>query len=183
MAGANVIHDLIGGLAAHLTLAFQQRPPPGVASCAFTPIGVSQLRQFTDQSATTVAIQLLRLAHNEHLRNRPPAALPTGRPMPLTVNVHLMVSIWTDSALREQTLLAWTMRELHQRPLLDPVALTPEDLSLDDLSKLWQVLVPPMRPSLGYVARNVQIDLETEPDQGPVIASRTALTDEMEAAP
>jgi Pvc16 N-terminal domain len=182
MAGASVIHDLLDGLAEHLTLAWQQRPLAGVPSCAFNAWGVADLKQ-ADGTGAEVAIQLVRVAHNEHLRNRPPALLPTGRPLPLTVNVHLLISIWADSALKEQGLVAWTMRELHQRPFLDPVALVPEDLSLDELSKLWQVLVPPMRPSIGYLARNVQIDLEPEPDQAPVIASRIVLSDELEATP
>lgn len=180
MAGASVIHDLIAGLAGHLALAWQQRPLAGVPSCSFAAWGVADLKR-ADGTGAEVAIQLLRVAHNEHLRNRPPASLPTGRPLPLAVNVHLLLSVWADSALKEQGLIAWTMRELHQRPFLDPVALVPEDLSLDELGKLWQVLVPPMRPSLGYVARNVQIDLEIEPDHGPVIATRLPLTDEMEA--
>jgi hypothetical protein len=112
--------------------------------------------------------------------------------MPLTVDVQLLLTVWADSALKEQSLLAWTLRELHLQPLLDrailgdsagfsdadQVALTPQDLSLDELSKLWQVLVPPMRPSLGYLARNVPIDLDTGHSDEPVLATRFTLQDE-----
>ena len=78
MAGATVIHDLIDGLAEHLTLAWQRRPLAGVPSCAFNAWGVADLKQ-ADGTGAEVAIQLVRVAHNEHLRNRPPASLPTGR--------------------------------------------------------------------------------------------------------
>jgi hypothetical protein len=55
----------------------------------------------------------------------------------------------------------------------------PEELTLDDLSKLWQVLVPPLRPSLGYVARNVMIDIESQPDAERVVATRFELDDDV----
>lgn len=44
-----------------------------------------------------------------------------------------------------------------------------------------QVLVPPLRPSLGYVARNVVLDLDPQPDAQPVVATRIALTDDADA--
>jgi hypothetical protein len=119
--------------------------------------------------------------------------VPTGRPAPLTINAHLLITVWADAALKEQSLLAWTLRELHLHPVLDRsvftdiggfgaadiVALAPEELTLDDLSKLWQVLVPPLRPSLGYVARNVMLDLDTVPEVEPVAAVRLVLDDDV----
>lgn len=194
MANASGLHALIAGVAQYLGRAYQLRPIAGV-SCKFEPLGVSDLKKLDGQD-TKVTLLLVRVAPNEHLRNRPAASLPWGRPMPLTVDLHLLVSVWADTALKEQTLLAWTLRELHQRPILDrglfgddggfaadeQVALIPEALTLDELSKLWQVLVPPLRPSLGYVARNVRIDLDVESEHPPVVATRLAMTDDLAAA-
>lgn len=193
MAQVTALHTLVSGLAQHLSRAYQLRPLPGI-TCSFAPLGISELRQL-DGEATTCSLLLYRTTHNEHLRNRPQASLPLGRAMPLTVDLHLLVSIWADSALREQNLLGWVMRELHQRPVIDRallgdssvfdaddlISLSPEELSLDDMTKLWQVLTPPYRPSLSYVARNVRIDLGTEPDHAPVVARRLALTDDVAA--
>jgi hypothetical protein len=160
----------------------------------FEPLGISDLKKL-DGNDTKLTLLLYRITHNEHLRNRPPSMLPMGKPVPLTVNLHLLVTVWADTALKEQGLLAWTMRELHQRPVLDRsvfadgsgfgpgdlVTLSPEELTLDDLSKLWQVLVPPLRPSLGYVARNVTLDLDPQPDTQPVLATRFTLDDNVAA--
>jgi len=193
MATVSGIHAITSGIAQVLSRAYQLRPISGI-SCKFEPLGVSDLKKLDGQD-TKVTLMLYRISHNEHLRNRPPATLPFGKPAPLTVNLHLLVIVWADSALKEQSLIAWTLRELHMRPVMDKsvfadiggfgsndiVTLFPEELSLDDLSKLWQVLVPPLRPSLGYVARNVMLDLEMQPDAEPVVATRFAMDDDVQA--
>lgn len=191
MATVSAIHALTSGLAQLLSRAYQLRPVAGI-TCKFEPLGMSDFKKLDGQD-TKVSIVLYRVSHNEHLRNRPPSTLPTGKPVPLTVNLHMLVTVWADSALREQSLIAWTLRELHMRPVMDKsafadiggfgvgdlVTLAPEELSLDDLSKLWQVLVPPLRPSLGYVARNVMIDIDTQPDAERVVATRFQLDDDV----
>jgi len=191
MASVSAIHAVTSGLAQVLSRSYQLRPIAGV-SCKFEPLGISDLKKLDGQD-TKVTVLLYRITHNEHQRNRPPATLPFGKPAPLTVNVHLLVTVWADAALKEQSLLAWTMRELYMRPVLDRsmfadsggfgtadiVSLSPEELTLDDLSKLWQVLVPPLRPSLGYVARNVMLDLELQPDAQPVVATRYEMNDDV----
>ena len=105
-------------------------------------------------------------------------------------------TVWSDTPLKEQQLLAWTMRELHQRPVLDRsvlggagaftdadrIQLTPEELTLDDMSKLWTMLTPPYRPSLTYVARNVPIDLDAFDEYPPVVATRFGFTGAAEEA-
>jgi hypothetical protein len=194
MADASALIGLTGGLAAYLSLAYQLRPLADLTA-KFEVTGVSDIKKL-DGQATKVTLFLYRVTHNEHLRNRNPANLPSGQRMPLTVNLHLLVTVWSDTGAREQALLGWVLRELHQRPLLDlgvlgavsgfgadeQIQLSPEDLTLDDLSKLWQVLVPPYRPSLGYVARNVRIDLDPVAATAPVVARRLAISDELEAA-
>jgi len=191
MASISAIHALTSGLAQLLSRSYQLQPIAGL-SCKFEPAGISDFKKLDGQDAK-VTILLYRITHNEHLRNRPPATLPTGRPAPLTINAHLLITVWADAALKEQSLLAWTLRELHMHPVLDRsvltdiggfgagdiVSLAPEELTLDDLSKLWQVLVPPMRPSLGYVARNVMLDLDPVPDFAPVAAVRLMLDDDV----
>jgi hypothetical protein len=191
MASISAVHAMTSGLAQLLSRSYQLRPVAGL-SCKFEPAGISDLKKLDGQD-TKVTILLYRITHNEHLRNRPPATVPTGRPAPLTINAHLLITVWADAALKEQSLLAWTLRELHLHPVLDRsvftdiggfgaadiVALAPEELTLDDLSKLWQVLVPPLRPSLGYVARNVMLDLDTVPEVEPVAAVRLVLDDDV----
>ncbi|WP_349744299.1 DUF4255 domain-containing protein [Roseateles cavernae] len=185
MAGVTAIHALCSGLAQHLSRAYQLRPIAGL-SCKFEPAGVSELKKLDDQDSM-LTLMVWRIGHNEQLRNRPALQLPQGRVAALSLNVHLLLSVWADTAMKEQSLLGWVLRELLQRPVLDAsvlgegfgpdeqVPLLAEDLSLDELSKLWQVLLPPLRPSLGFVARNVMLELDPEPDHGPVLARRIAL--------
>ena len=193
MATVSAIYALTSGLAQVLSRAYQLRPVTGL-TCKFEPLGMSDFKKL-DGHDSKVSIVLYRISHNEHLRNRPPPTLPGGTPVPLTVNLHMLLTVWADSALKEQSLIAWTLRELHMRQVMDRsvfaeiggfgkadlVTLLPEELSLDDLSKLWQVLVPPLRPSLGYVARNVMIDVEAQPDAGPVIATRLQMDGDVQA--
>ena len=187
MATVSAIHAITSGIAQVLSRSYQLRPVTGL-TCKFEPMGMSDFKKLDGQD-NKVSILLYRVSHNEHMRNRPPSTLPTGKPVPLTVNLHMLVTVWADSALKEQSLIAWTLRELHMRPVMDKsvfadiggfgandlVTMFPEELTLDDLSKLWQVLVPPLRPSLGYVARNVMIDIEAVPDAEPVVATRFQL--------
>jgi hypothetical protein len=100
------------------------------------------------------------------------------------------VSVWAAHAQEEHLILAWVMRELHAQPVLDSailrgpgdfrdgdqIQLIPEELTLDDLTKLWQALVPPMRPSVSYVVRNVRIDMGPMEEAGPVAATRFSVT-------
>ncbi len=188
MATVSALHAVTSGIAQHLGRLYQLRPIAGIG-CTFSAVGTSDFKKLDGQH-TTCSIFAYRFAHNQHLRNRTPARHAAL----LTVDVHLLFTIWSDSSLREQSLLAWLMRELHQRPVLDnsviaaiggfdtsdQVQLLPEELSIDDLTKLWQVLAPPYRASVAYVARNVPIDLDPPETFPPVVATRFALSDTVE---
>lgn len=191
MASVSALHAVVSGLAQHLTRAHQLSPIKDV-SCAFTPVGTSEFKKL-DGKNTTCSIFLYRVTQNEHARN--PGWAPSRRP-PLAVNLHLLLTVWADSPLKELTVLAWAMRELHAYPVLDrsllaangqfrdaeSVQLIPEELTLDDMTKLWQALTPPLRPSVTFIARNVRIGPDSEEPAAPVIATRFDVGDEMEDA-
>ncbi len=191
MASVAAIHSVVSGLAQHLTRAHQLSPIKDM-SCAFTPVGTSEFKKL-DGKNTTCSIFLYRVTQNEHTRNPRPGA--SARP-PLAINLHLLFTVWADSPLKELTVLGWVMRELHAYPVLDrsllaasgqfrdaeSVQLISEELSLDDMTKLWQALTPPLRPSFTFIARNVQIGPDTEEQFAPVIATRFDVSDELEGA-
>ena len=79
------------------------------------------------------------------------------------------------------------MLQLHTTPLLDAtilsgdearwstedmVQLIPEELSNEDMMRIWDSLEQDYRLSLGYVARVVRIEPEEPAEQSPVIATR-----------
>lgn len=191
MATVSAIHALCSGLAQTLGRAHQISSIKDL-SCVFSVVGTSDFKKL-DGKDTTCSIFLYRVTHNEHMRNMTASAGQAMRP--LAVDMHLLFTFWADNPLKEQTLLAWVVRELHQRPVLDNstlgasgqfdtgdrVQLIPEELSLDDMTKLWQALVPPYRPSVTYVARNVPIGLDGVEEFAPVVATRHRLGDRVEA--
>lgn len=190
MAALAAVNAVVAGVAQHLTRARQLSPISDV-SCTFQAVGTTDFKKL-DGRETTCSIFLYRITHNEHTRN----LLPRTTRRVLTVNMHLLITVWADTPLREHLLLAWVMRELHQHPVLDrsvlagngqfansdQVQFIPEELTLDDMSKLWQALVPPYRTSITYVARNVPIGFDEDEVFAPAAATRFELTDEMEQA-
>ena len=192
MAGLSAINAVTSGLAQYLTRAHQISPIKST-SCAFVSVGTSEFKAL-DGDDTTVSLFIYRVAPNEHTRNA------IGRLDPLrpamTVNLHLMLTVWADSAQKEQLVFAWVMRELARLALLDRgmlastanfnagdlIQISSEDLNLDDVSKLWQMLAPPYRLSAGFVARNVRIDYDDDESFAPVVATRFGLADVPEGA-
>lgn len=187
------ITTFTSSLAQLLKQRFELAPAQPGLSVHVAALGMSDFKKL-DGAQATIALLLVRVSHNEHLRNRAAASLAPGRVLPLAVNLHLLFTVWADKADTEQVLIAWLLRELHRLPVLggaalgapftaqDAVQLTPEECSLDDLSKLWQILAPPLRPSLAYVARNIALDLDAEPPAPPVVATRYRLVDPPPAA-
>jgi hypothetical protein len=102
------------------------------------------------------------------------------------VALHYLFTFWSNSAQNEHLVLAWTMLHLQATPLLDATILTgeagwtaedvvqlvPEELSTENLMRIWDTLKPDYRLSLGYVARVVRIEPDEIAEQAPVVATR-----------
>lgn len=186
MATVAAINALCSGLAQMLSRARQMSPLVQAEGCNFVLAGSADLRRLDGQT-TTCSIFVYRVTHNEHQRNlRPPTNLNTA----LTLDVHLMFTIWADTPVKEQLLHAWLLRELHAHSVLDRavlgtgfgedevVQLIPAELPLDDLTKIWQALTLPYRLSATCIARNLRIDRDAPlPDAAPVIARRFRIGD------
>jgi hypothetical protein len=133
-----------------------------------------------------LSFYLYRVIINEHLRNRSPSHLPRESRPPLSVDLHFLLSIWTDSAVAEHTICAWVMQQLHRHPILDRsslssdggwgvddvVHLLPSELSNEDLMRIWDTLAPNYRLSVSYIARVIRIDAEDTGVGLPVVATR-----------
>ncbi len=134
---------------------------------------------------TTVALYLYRVSVNNHLRNTRPHHAPEGT-TPLPLNLHYLLSVWADGAETEQVLLAWAMRHLHEHPILDAstlntdaawandeiVHVAPEELTNEDLLRLWETLAPTYRLSYSYVARVVLVESDVARPSARVVATR-----------
>lgn len=152
--------------------------------CDFRVISSGELAT-NEEFGTALTLYLYRITMNEHLRNSPRRATSRWE-VPLSVDLHYLLSAWADKPLAEHTTLVWAMQQLHQRPLLELSSLSPEagwestdyvqiipaELSTEDVMRIWDALEPSYRLSVSYIGRVVRIDGSTEPDALPVVASR-----------
>jgi hypothetical protein len=156
-------------------------------SLKFQLVASSQIAQ-EDQTNLNdvVSIFLHRITINENFR----AATrlqddPNSKPV-LFLDLHYLVTYWGTDPQAEQTILGWTMQQLQMTPILDnsiltpaatwsdpseTIQITPADLSLEDILRIWDALGPKYRLSLCYIARVVRIDIPITPEP-PVIATR-----------
>ncbi len=132
---------------------------------------------------TALSLYLYRISVSEHLRN----VRPRGeRSSPLALDLHYLLTAWASSADAEQTLMAWAMRTLHDFPILDSSTLptdggwandevlhiAPEELSHEDMMRVWDAVAPTYRLSYSYVVRVVLVDSERPDDSERVRATR-----------
>lgn len=155
-------------------------------SCEFRLLSSGEMASLGNNINTTLSLYLYRVTVNEHLRHTSRQRTPSPYDIPLSVDLHYLMTVWADSALTEQLILAWAMRQLYMFPVLDRSALSPEanwdiedqiqvilaELNTEDLMRIWDALDPAYRLSVSYVARVVRIDVDPPPDSRPVVATR-----------
>jgi hypothetical protein len=192
MANLLAVHSVGASLVALLRNAYPEALRARHA-CEFRLLSSGELAAEAD-FATTLSLYLYRVTTNEHLRTAPRPTDPSDARPPLAVDLHYLLTIWADSALAEHVILAWAMRELHGRPVLDVASLSPEggwgpgevvqlipaELSNEDMMRLWDALEPAYRLSVSYIARVVRIDHEPSPTGRPVVATRHVYTDQVQ---
>ncbi len=136
----------------------------------------------------TVSIFLHRITFNDHFRSATRLQDSAGQKPSMFLDLHYLLTYWGTSAEAEQTVLSWTMQQIETTPILDAsilssqaqwdatesVQLTPANLSLEDILRIWDALGPKYRLSVAYVARVVRVD-RTIAAEVPVVATRFRL--------
>jgi hypothetical protein len=192
MANIAAIRSVGTSLAAYLNNAYRESAFPanvGKPDCTFAIASIGGVTsEAAPASDTTVRVLILlyRASMNQYLRNVGRTADPRMRPAPLSVDLHFLVSFWAKSADNEQLALAWTMRQLHDVPVLDSsilsreaawtsedvIQLIPEEIETEEMMRIWDTLEPKYRLSLSYIARVVRIDPDQVQEERPVVATR-----------
>lgn len=186
MANHLAVHSFCQSLSDYLSQRHATyTPPAGVPALPAATFAVLSSSKFssTDVIADgTVSLFLHRVTINNHLRpTRNQANLG-----PLSLDLHLLLTIWADDADDEHILLAWAMRELHQHAFLDrsslsavagwgvdeQVNLAAVELSPEEMARIWETAHRGYRLSYPFVARIVRIDLDRSPDGAPVVAKQ-----------
>jgi hypothetical protein len=124
---------------------------------------------------------------NEHQRNVELRPSPQVRNRPLPLDIHFLMTVWAANSENELTLFGWALREMYSMQTLDAstfttvptdrwrpdeiVQVSPVDMTIEDTARLWDAVRPDYRLSVAFVARVVQIDIESE-DAPNVVARR-----------
>jgi len=158
-----------------IRLLADSRPQPEFSTARFE---LYQLNDFQNPMEEGISFYLYRVAVNGARRNLPPTVGPDGlrhRP-PIPLDLHYIASAWAKSAVKQQRLLGWAIRQLEDVPILptgllnqsspEPDVFKPnetvevilEQITLQDWNNLWSTTKanPPL--SVGYVARMVSIE-------------------------
>jgi hypothetical protein len=155
------------------------------AACEFRFFGTGQLTA-KPPTTTTLVLTIYNTLINEHSRNAIRRTGASAGTVPLGLDLYLLMSVWTEDAFEEYTIFGWAMRQLYMTPLLDSSVLSslggwqaedalqisPIDLRVEELTRIWEGLRHPFRLSVAYLARVLNIDVPPETDHKPVVATR-----------
>lgn len=196
MTNLKAIHTVGDSLMTYLRKSFQGdgKTATGIDSCTFRLLSSGELDAMKDVSLPTISLYLFRITMNEHLRNVRRVNNPMKMEVPLSVDLHYLLSVWSDSAEDEQILMSWAMQELYLRPVLDAsslssdaawqpedvIQLIPAELSTEEMMRIWSALDPSYHLSVSYIARVVRIDATAVPEGQRVVASRFTYQDRVE---
>jgi hypothetical protein len=139
---------------------------------------------------TGVTVFPYRVTYNTQRRATLPRTNTAGERFraSLLLDLHLLITAWAPGAVQQLRLLGWAARTLEDTPMLTPgllnrwgpggeevfgaaeaVELVAEPLTLQDLVSIWELNKARQQPSLGYIARMIQIDSDVRlPDAGLV---------------
>ena len=190
MANQFAIHSVGNSLRRYLENAYPE-PLRTNTACSFRLLSSGEFMN-TANFGTTLSLYLYRVTMNEYLRNVPRINQTFDDAAPLAVDLHYLLTVWANNALAEHTILAWAMRELYRRPILDKsslsseadwgaadvIQLIPAELSNEDIMRIWDALEPPYHLSVSYIARVVRIDLDAFKSLQVVVANRFSYMDQ-----
>lgn len=185
----SVGHSLIGYLSRAYPADLRARH-----SCDFQLFSSGQIANLSAELDTTLSLYLYRVTVNDQMRNIRRTSDSNSKDVPLSLDLHYLMTVWADNAVAEHNILAWAMRELYMHPTLnasslsaeagwnpnDIIQLIPSELSTEDMMRIWDAIEPSYRLSVAYIARVVRIDPDTIPDSLPVVATRFDYSDEVQ---
>ncbi len=196
MAALGAVHSVGDSIATHLGQAHQlqqqveavlpeeQRVLP---DCSFEQLSSAQLANAFSPNGNQVTLYLYRIGIDKHLRTSPDPRHPGEvQTRPLGLELHYLMTAWCGTVSDEHTLMSWAMRELHMAATFgagrlipgrlwraeETVQITPSELSIEDMMRIWDALAPSYRLSVSYIARVVRVDSLLAPSAGPVVAQR-----------
>src|SRR3954454_19845080 len=126
MANVFALHSVGNSMETYLRNSYQQQLGGiDMPACAFDLVSCGQLAGAIEES-TRITLLLNCVTVNEPARQSRPQHRGGEGPVPLSLDLHYLVTAWGATPLDEQVTFAWTQRQLHEHPVLDASALSPE---------------------------------------------------------
>ena len=141
-------------------------------------------------SGNLLGIYLHRITIDPHGRTRSftqQGVQQNGRHSELPVNLHFLLIANATSPTVEADLMAWAMVELANENMIDishvqdiddewgqheMLTVTPDEMSTEDLMRIWDVFESPYTCTVPYIARTVRLRLQQQRTEGPEVVTR-----------
>ena len=166
-------------------------PDPGTSALPAVGFEVLGSARFSDPEVEIkdkVTLYLHRIAPDNHPRNHRDGPSVGS----VDLDLHYLATVWVDSAMSEQILMGWLIRELYCHPILDrrplsnkagwelaeSISLVPENLSTEEMSRIWGPARRGCRLSFPFLARTVRIGGPPADGFKPTMASQCPPADD-----
>jgi hypothetical protein len=187
VANTKAIHSVGASFVTYLRNAYAAVHPADGAypSCDFRLLSSGELAALSDSDLnSTVSVYLFSITIDDVVRNAPSPGLSNDL-QPLWLNLHYLVTVWSDSPSFESMLSAWVMYQLHSHPIMDVATLSadagwavdevvhivPAQIAIGDMMRMWDSFGPKYHLSLPYIARVVRIE-----ETGGIVAKPVVAT-------
>lgn len=196
MAQIGAVHSVGESIVRHLKGAheLEQRTQASLPEtrrtlpdCRFEQISAAQLDGDFNPSENLVTFYLFRMGIDRYLRTTADQKTPRDpKSRPLSLELHYLVTAWAAESAHEQTLMSWTMLELHRTTVYDrahlvpdilwepaeSIQIVPSEMTHENMMRIWDAVKPGYRLSVSYIARTVRIETGIRENARPVIGAR-----------
>ena len=141
-----------------------------------------------EQKPPQISIYLYNVTELTSMRNQPTPTQNPSKP-PLYLNLRYLITPITKKVDDDQVVLGKILQVFNDTPILrasdlqgslkeggEDLKVMFDQLTVDDLSKVWGMLSTPYRLSVGYTVYPVKIESAVKPDSKPVVIKRPQLT-------
>ena len=187
MATFMAVSSVLEALKEHLELGISPSLIEKInGSPSVTVLGPTELK--AGPSAHAVGLYLHRISVDRDGGNRylqPRTVQETPQPE-LPVNLHLLLIAWTDTTMNEAPLLGWAMQQIGSAIEFDATHLgartrdpawgesdtlriAPEEMSIENLMRVWDGLPGEYRLSASYSVRTIRLEPALPRTEGPPV--------------
>jgi hypothetical protein len=195
MATYAAVQGVMAAIEGMLTERFPQVLKGSPVNASVALFGSADFKKVSDSFANTLALYLYRISIDPTIPGGYVRSLPGsagGRVAEVPLMLHFLMIALADSALAENSLMGWGFQQLAINPIIgsdrmsaqalalpgqvlnwddaDDVQIATEELTREELMRIWDTLPLKYCLTVPYVVRGVRVALEPDMRQyGPVV--------------